>query len=126
MDLEDILTKRTVVLFKSKREAVECMEFLYGLLGDRLDEYNDKFFYPRAEFYDRCIEYYGDIVGDEPALIVERYFEGNSNRYMFSYCNTSYFKDNFHSAVYYSDICEDLFKVDNAESWCGDVMQLLM
>lgn len=127
MVLDDILTGKTVVSFRSKDEAVECMSFLRDVLGDKLYDHPDGFFYPRAEFYDKCVEYYGNTAGDEPAIIVEIGIDDDGeNRYTLCYCNTSFFKNNLYSAVYYSDICEDVFKVDNAEGWGGDVMRLLM
>ena len=124
---EDILIGKTVVSLRSKDEAVEYVSFLRDVLGDKLYDHPDGFFYPRAEFHDKCVEYYGNTAGDEPAIIVEIDIDDDGeNRYTLGYCNTSYFKNNFYSAVYYSDICEDAFKVDSAECWSGDVMQLLI
>lgn len=122
MDLEDILTEKVVVLFKSKREAAEYMEFLYRLLGDILNKYNDRIFYLDAKFYDRCIEEYGDDAGNEPAVRVERYSNGS---YDIGYCNAQYYRNYGRKCVYYQDIRDELFGVDNDISPANDVNMLL-
>lgn len=120
MKLEDILTENIMVSFRSKSEAVEYMEFLHGILGSEIESPNG-FFYPNAKFYDRCIEECGDDAGNEPAVRVERYFDGS---YDIGYCNAQYYRNYGRKCVYYQDIRDELFGVDDDINPANDVSML--
>lgn len=127
MDVKNLIDDNVAIVFESKEEAVECIAAIYNQLGSELYVERSGFYYPHATFYDNCVDSYGNLPHNEPALIIKRrsVLAREREKYVPGYCNAEYFRGLGKECIYYSDIRSSFIDDEHCDEWVGDIDILL-
>lgn len=127
MTVKNLIDDNVAIVFESKEEAVECIAAIYNQIGSELYVGRSGFYYPDATFYDNCVDSYGDLPPNEPALIIKRHgvLASQREKYVPGYCNAEYFRRLGKECIYYSDIRSSFIDDECCDEWVGDIDALL-
>lgn len=125
--VDDLVTMKIAIVFESKDEAIECVRGIRNELGGRLRR-DENGFYSSGEFYDRCVKEYGNKKFGEPAICLRGmnyYDEFGAQCVHIGFCSALYFRNLGYNCVYYRDIRDELFEIDNDIRPGNDIGMLL-